>query len=83
MESREMTIAEKLQHALETINEPEGRARLHAYLMSRPFPRFWAHPIIAQRFIREEADGTRIEGHFEHGIWMPDDGGVSNGRVSG
>jgi len=67
----EKSVAMRLSEAIESINKPEGRARLQAYLESRPFPRFWAHPDSARWYIREEADGTRIAGRFEKGKWVP------------
>lgn len=62
--TRAKSTAESLSHSLETINQPEGRARLQAYLESRPFPRFWADPVEAEVMVREDADGTRTRGRF-------------------
>jgi hypothetical protein len=62
--TRAKSTAESLSRSIETINQPEGRARLQAYLESRPFPRFWADPAEAQVMIREDADGTRTRGRF-------------------
>ncbi|MGB6744184.1 MAG: hypothetical protein WBE38_11020, partial [Terracidiphilus sp.] len=33
-----------LSELIETVNKPEGHARLKAYLEGRPFPHFEAHP---------------------------------------
>lgn len=71
MDIRAKSIAEELQHALETVNEPEGRARLKAYLESKPFPRFMAHPTDADVFIREDADGSRTPGTIEGREFVP------------
>jgi hypothetical protein len=60
-----------LSQIVETINGHEGRARLQDYLESRPFPRFSAHPELANTFIREEADGKRIVGRFDRGVFKP------------
>ena len=60
-----------LSEIVATVNEPAGRARLKAYLESRPFPRFSAHPKYARVFIREDADGTSIVGRFNRGVFEP------------
>jgi hypothetical protein len=60
-----------LSEIVETINQPAGRARLQAYLESRPFPRFWAHPELAQTFVREDADGIKTTGRFNRGVFEP------------
>jgi hypothetical protein len=60
-----------LSEIVATINAPAGRARLKAYLDSRPFPRFAAHPELARTFIREDSDGTRIVGRFNRGVFEP------------
>jgi ParD-like antitoxin of type II bacterial toxin-antitoxin system len=60
-----------LSEIVATINEPAGRARLKAYLESRPFPRFSAHPEYARVFTREDADGTSIVGRFNRGVFEP------------
>ena len=56
---------EELLERLESVDKPEGRARLQVYLKTRPFPRFWAHPTEARVFIREDADGTETVGRFQ------------------
>ena len=60
-----------LSEIVETVNGPAGRARLKAYLDSRPFPRFSAHPEHARIFIREDADGTTTVGRFRRGTFWP------------
>jgi hypothetical protein len=60
-----------LSEIVATINAPEGRARLQAYLDSRPFPRFSAHPELAKTMIREDADGSRVVGRFRDGAFEP------------
>jgi|HubBroStandDraft_4_1064222.scaffolds.fasta_scaffold1339366_1 hypothetical protein len=62
-------IAARLSEALENVNKPEGRARMQAYLETRPFPRFWAHPVLARVFIREEEGGTKTVGRFVGRTW--------------
>jgi hypothetical protein len=61
---REQSVAAKMSHALESVNEPEGRARLEAYLASTPFPHFKPHPEKPRVYFREDADGTIMEGRF-------------------
>lgn len=58
-----------LSEIVATVNEHAGRARLQAYLDSRPFPRFAAHPTLARTFYREEADGSRMLGRFVRGVF--------------
>lgn len=60
-----------LSEIVRTINAPEGRARLDAYLRSRPFPRYFAHPVLAQTMIREDADGSRTVGRFNGRVFEP------------
>jgi hypothetical protein len=60
-----------LSEIVRTINAPEGRARLDAYLHSRPFPRYFAHPVLAQTMIREDADGSRTVGRFNGRVFEP------------
>jgi len=71
MQVRARSVAAELQEALETVNEPEGRARLKAYLESKPFPRFMAHPTEAEVFIREDADGSRTPGRIVGRDFVP------------
>lgn len=61
---REKSLAADLSHALETVNEPEGRARLSAYLESTSYPHYTPHPEKARVFLREDEDGTMTEGRF-------------------
>jgi len=69
IERLQRNAALPLSEIVATINEPAGRARLQAYLDSRPFPRFAAHPTLPRTFYREEADGTRTLGRFVRGIF--------------
>ncbi len=69
--TRAKSTARSLSHAIGTINQPEGRARLQAYLDSRPFPRFVADPVEARVMIREDSDGTRTRGRFVKGKFVP------------
>jgi len=69
--ARATSTAQSLSESLETVNEPLGRARLAAYLESRPFPRFFADPIEPRVFIREEVDGTRTRGRIVGRAFQP------------
>lgn len=60
-----------LAEIVATVNQTEGRARLKAYLESRPFPRFTPHPELEGTFVREDQDGTRTVGRFQRGIFEP------------
>jgi hypothetical protein len=53
-----------LSHLLETVEAPEGRARLDTYLESLPFPHYEAHPTLAGVLIRTAEDGTLTVGRF-------------------
>ncbi len=73
MQVRQRSIAAELQEALETVNEPLGRARLKAYLESTPFPHYTAHPTMKRVFIRQDADGTKVVGRFVGREFVPMD----------
>jgi hypothetical protein len=68
---RKMNTARSLSESLETVNQPLGRARLRAYLESRPFPRFIADPTEARVFIRQDADGTQTRGRVVGRMFQP------------
>ena len=55
---------QSLSHLVETVEKPEGRARLDAYLEGEPFPHFEQHPSDKSLLIRIEADGRRSVGRF-------------------
>jgi hypothetical protein len=69
--TRARSTARSLSESIESINKPLGRARLAAYLDSRPFPRFAADPVEARVMIREDSDGTRTRGRFSGGKFIP------------
>lgn len=60
-----------LTEALADVDTPEGRARLKAYLETKPFPHFEPHPTIKGALIRAEADGKRIAGRFVNRDFVP------------
>jgi len=66
-----MDEAQRLSEIFRTINGPEGRARLQKYLESRPLPRFWAHPTLANVMIREDKDGSRTPGRIVGREFVP------------
>jgi hypothetical protein len=55
-----------LSEIVETVDQPEGHARLKAYLESRPFPHFEPHPVRKGLLIRVEQDGRRSVGRFKN-----------------
>jgi hypothetical protein len=55
---------QSLSHLLDTVEKPEGRKRLKAYLDSEPFPHFEQHPIQKSLLIRIQANGERSVGRF-------------------
>jgi hypothetical protein len=55
---------QSLSHLLDTVEKPEGRKRLKAYLDSEPFPHFEQHPTEKSLLIRIEANGVRSVGRF-------------------
>ncbi len=65
MKEREKSVAEELSSAIQSVNLPEGRARLADYLAGTPYPHYRPHPDKARVFFREDADGTVTEGRFE------------------
>jgi hypothetical protein len=69
MERLQQKTTLPLSEIVRTVNGPEGRARLSAYLNSRPFPRFFPHPELAHTFVREDADGTKTTGVFNRGVF--------------
>jgi hypothetical protein len=53
-----------LSELVQSVEEPEGRARLNAYLESEPFPHFAADPMRKGFLIRTEEDGSQSVGRF-------------------
>lgn len=58
------TATRPLSECLESVDSGKGRQRLKAYLESRPFPRYEAHPDRAGLLIRIDEDGRRTTGRF-------------------
>lgn len=55
-----------LSALVESVEGPQGQARLKAYLESEPFPHFEAHPSRKGLLIRIEADGRKTVGRFKN-----------------
>jgi hypothetical protein len=53
-----------LSEALASVDSPEGRERLNAFLQSQPFPHFEAHPAQTGLLVRIEENGVRTVGRF-------------------
>jgi hypothetical protein len=55
-----------LTELVESVESPEGRARLKTYLEGQPYPHFEAHPTRKGLLIRIEADGRKTVGRFKN-----------------
>jgi hypothetical protein len=53
-----------LSSCLKTVDSPEGRQRVGAYLQSQPFPHYEPHPRTPGLMIRIDEDGKRTIGRF-------------------
>jgi hypothetical protein len=71
LERLQARVTLPLSGIVATIAKPAGRARFTDYLVSRPFPRFSAHPKLAKTFIREDEDGSRVVGRVKQGTCEP------------
>ncbi len=56
--------AQPLSTLIESVDRPEGRRRVAAFLETQPFPHYEPHPRKPGFFIRSEEDGTRTVGRF-------------------
>ena len=63
--------AQPLSHRLQTVDSPEGRRRVAAYLQDQPFPHYEAAPGQPGLLVRIEANGTRTVGRFFNRQFMP------------
>jgi hypothetical protein len=61
-----------LSACLASVEAPEGRERLSAYLGSRPFPHFEAAPGMPGVLVKIDADGTRTLGRFVNREFHPE-----------
>jgi hypothetical protein len=71
LERLQAGAALSVSEVVSTINGPAGRARLQAYLESKPYPRFTPHPELADTFYREDSKDSRIIGRFNRGVFEP------------
>ena len=53
-----------LSACLDTVDSPEGRGRVAAYLQARPYPHYEPAADYPGLLVRIEADGTRAVGRF-------------------
>jgi hypothetical protein len=56
--------AKPISQCLETVDSPEGHARVREYLQTIPYPHYEAAPGEPGWLIRIEADGSRTKGRF-------------------
>ena len=63
--------ARPLSACLESVDSPEGRGRVAAFLDTQPFPHYEPHPGHAGLLIRIDADGTRTVGRFRNRRFQP------------
>jgi len=61
---RQVGARNPLGPLVESVEKPEGRARLKAVLDSEPYPHFEPYPARKGWLVRIEADGTRSVGRF-------------------
>lgn len=61
---RERTDERPLSELVATVSAPDGKARLKAYLDSRPFPHYEPYPSRKGYLVRTEKDGSRSVGRF-------------------
>jgi hypothetical protein len=71
LERLQAGAALSVSEVVSTINGPAGRARLQAYLESKPYPRFTPHPELADTFYREDSEGSKTIGGFNRGVFEP------------
>jgi hypothetical protein len=60
-----------LSECIETVDSPEGRQRVAAFLGSQPFPHYEPHPDRPGLLLRIEADGRRTVGRFVNRRFQP------------
>ncbi len=59
-----MSQCVKISDCLASVDSPEGRERVAAYLRSRPYPHFEPVPGASGLLVRVDEDGTRTIGRF-------------------
>ncbi len=63
--------ARPLSECLQSVDTPEGRERLGAYLKSRPFPHYQPHADRPGLLVRIDANGSRTVGRFVQRQFRP------------
>lgn len=63
--------ARPLSAYLESVDSPEGRKRVAAYLESQPFPHYQPHPEKPGLLERMDEDGSRTTGRFVNRKFKP------------
>jgi ParD-like antitoxin of type II bacterial toxin-antitoxin system len=63
--------AQPLSKCLESVDSPEGRARVAAYLETQPFPHYRPHPKQPRLLERIDEDGTCTVGRFVNRKFQP------------
>lgn len=63
--------ARPLSACLESVDSPEGRQRVAAFLESRPFPHYQPHPDRPGLLVRIDANGSRTVGRFVKRQFQP------------
>ena len=73
---QQMGKKESLAERLASVDTPEGRARVEAYLETRPFPHYkeGGEPGL---LLRIDEDGTKTLGRFVNRVFVPADEPVS------
>ena len=65
------TATRPLSSCLESVDSPEGRKRLAAYLKSQPFPHYEPHPDKRGLLVRIDEHGRRTVGRFVNRKFKP------------
>lgn len=64
-------IARPLSSCLNSVDSPEGRQRVAAFIESRPFPHYQPHPDRPGLLVRIDASGVRTVGRFVKRRFQP------------
>jgi hypothetical protein len=64
-------VARPLSECLDSVDTPEGRERVRAYLRQGPYPHYETDPDHAGVLIRIDADGGRARGRFVKRQFVP------------
>jgi hypothetical protein len=75
--------AEPLSKRLASVDTPAGRARVAAYLETRPFPHFKSRDGRPELLVRIDEDGTETIGRFVNRVFVAVEDGDSAATVKG